>query len=104
MNTIAKVMFMAVLAAPAAFAQDVETLLEQARCGACHQVAQPMLGPSYEAVAERYRDQEGAADEIHTRMREGSQGIWGDAPMPPVTQDALSDQQLEAVIAWILNR
>ena len=103
MNTIAKGMLLAVLAAPAAYAQEVETLLEQARCVTCHQVAQPMLGPSYEAVAERYRDQDGAADMLFDRMREGSKGVWGEAPMPPVTQDTLSDDKLQTVIDWILG-
>lgn len=104
MNTIAKGMLLTVLMAPVAFAQDAETLLQEARCGGCHQLAQPMLGPAYEAVAARYRDQDDAADEIYTRMREGSRDIWGGPPMPPVSEGTLNDEQLETVIAWILSR
>ena len=92
------------LTAPAVADQDLEALLQEAGCVACHQVAQPMVGPSYESVAERYRDQDGAADDVFTRMREGSQGVWGEAPMPPVTEDMLSDEQMRTVIDWILSR
>lgn len=103
MKCIATAIVIAGMAIPA-FASDApETLLEQARCGMCHQVDSPMLGPSYQAIAERYRDQEGAIEEIVTRMREGSQGIWGQAPMPPVTESALSDEQLQIVVDWIMK-
>lgn len=103
MKPLASLVVIAGLASSAA-AEDPQALQDQARCGMCHQIENPMLGPSYQAIAERYRDQDGAADEIFSRMREGSQGVWGQAPMPPVTEAALNDEQLQIVIDWILNR
>jgi cytochrome c len=103
MKPLASLVLIAGLTSPAA-ADDPEMLLDQARCGMCHQIETPMLGPSYQAIAERYRDQDGAADEIFSRMREGSQGVWGQAPMPPVAEAALNDEQLQIVIDWILKQ
>lgn len=92
------------LAATAAASDDPGTLIENANCGMCHQLESPMLGPSYQAIAERYRDQDEAAREIFDRMRAGSQGVWGAAPMPPVPEASLSDDDLRTVIAWVLER
>jgi cytochrome c len=100
----ASVLIIAALATAAVAAEGPETLLEQARCGMCHQIETAMLGPSYQAIAERYRDQDGAAEDIFVRMREGSQGIWGQAPMPPVADAVLSDDDLRSVIDWTLSQ
>mgnify|MGYP006270225755 CR=1 FL=1 len=63
-----------------------------------------MLGPSWEAIAGRYAGKEDAAATLQSRMREGVQGIWGQAPMPPVTPQQLDDGELATVTDWILNR
>jgi len=104
MKRLASLIVIAGLTAPAIGSDAPETLLEQARCGVCHQIDNPMLGPSYRAIAERYSDQDDAVQTVLTRMREGSQGVWGKAPMPPVTESTLSDEQLQTVIDWILSR
>jgi cytochrome c len=104
MKRLASVLIAAALSTSGIAAEGPEALLEQARCGMCHQIENPMLGPSYRAVAERYRDQDGAAEDIVIRMREGSQGVWGQAPMPPVTDAVLSDADLRLVVEWILGR
>lgn len=104
MKRLASAVLVTALATPVAASDDPEALLEQARCGMCHQLDAPMLGPSYTAIAERYRDQEGAAGDIFERMRGGTQGVWGQAPMPPVTEATLGDDDLRAVIDWVLNR
>lgn len=104
MKSLAGIILIAVLAGPAVAADGPEALLEQARCGMCHQIDTAMLGPSYQAIAERYRGQEDAVDEVFIRMREGSQGVWGQAPMLPVAETVLSDDDLKAVVDWILSR
>jgi cytochrome c len=110
MNARARLMVLIVLsgllglAATAAASEDPETLIENANCGMCHQLDSPMLGPSYQAIAERYRGQGEAAQEIFDRMREGSQGVWGPAPMPPIPEASLSDDELRSLVAWMLER
>ena len=36
-------------------------------------------------------------------VRKGGKGVWGAIPMAPTTPDKLSDADLKAVIAWILQ-
>jgi cytochrome c len=104
MKRLASLTLIAFIASPAIASDGPEALLEQARCGMCHQIDSPMLGPSYRAIAERYRGQDGAAEEIFVRLREGSQGVWGQAPMPPVAEAVMSDDDLRSVIDWTLSR
>ena len=92
------------LALPVAAQQEPEALAAAAACNTCHQIKQEMLGPSYQAVAARYSSEDGAADQIYKRMRKGSQGVWGDTPMPPVDKDTLDDEELKVVVDWILSQ
>ncbi|MCX7962743.1 MAG: cytochrome C552, partial [Burkholderiales bacterium] len=34
------------------------------------------------------------------RIRNGTQGVWGPVPMPPVA--SISDAELAQVVAWVL--
>ncbi len=84
--------------------EDPAALADAARCGMCHHESQAMLGPSWQAIAERYAGDEGAAELLAQRVREGSQGVWGEAMMMPTTEEQLDDAELARVIDWILNR
>ena len=92
------------MALPVAAQKEPEALAAAAACNTCHLLEQKMVGPSYQAVAARYRSEDGAADQIYKRMRKGSQGIWGDTPMPPVDKDTLNDEELKVVVDWILSQ
>ena len=104
MGFLTRTIIIAALVAPAIAAQEPEALIDEAGCNGCHQLEQTMLGPSYQAIAERYRGEAGAADTLFARMREGSEGVWGDTPMPPVDQDTLSDDEMTAVVDWVLSQ
>ncbi|MEE4277167.1 MAG: c-type cytochrome [Halieaceae bacterium] len=82
---------------------DPAALAEAARCSACHHATDKRLGPSWAAVRDRYAAEEGAADTLKARVRSGGSGVWGKAPMPPVPEGQLSDADLDAVLAWILE-
>ena len=92
------------LAGHVAAQQDPEALAAAAACNTCHLPEQKMVGPSYQAVAARYRGEDGAAEQVYERMREGSQGVWGDTPMPPVDKGTLNDGELKTVVDWILSQ
>jgi cytochrome c len=88
------------LAAPGAPAGDA---LARARsCDACHAPARKRIGPSYDAIAERYRGQAGVAAALALKIRHGGAGAWGAVPMPANTQ--VSPAEAEALAAWILAR
>ena len=72
-------------------------------CQVCHAANTTMLGPSYQAMADKYRGEEGAADRVFAALRKGASGVWGQVPMMAVDPGAVSDEDLKAVIRWILE-
>jgi cytochrome c len=85
-------------------ASEPAELAEQARCSMCHDPEVQRLGPSWAAIADRYRDDPAALDRLQVNTRAGSTGVWGKAPMPPVTEEQLSDTDLNVVLGWVLDR
>jgi cytochrome c len=87
----------------AATANASEQLMEKSGCIACHRVDQPLIGPAFKDIAVRYRDTEGVPEYLFEKVREGGEGVWGDKPMLPNTPQKISDENLRAVITWILS-
>ena len=77
-----------------------EELAASNNCLACHKVDTQLVGPSYQDVAAKYKDQEGAAELLFETVKNGSTGTWGAIPMPP--NAAASDEDIQALVAWIL--
>jgi cytochrome c len=82
---------------------DPATLAEKGRCIACHAVDEPRMGPSFNAIAKRYASQGEQLEALTARLRTGSSGVWGPAPMPPVLPAQLSDEELALLLNWILD-
>lgn len=76
---------LALLCLPAALPADElgELLLDEYSCFTCHAYSQRGIGPSLEAIAERYAGQPEIAPELARRVIEGTAGAWGDEPMRP---------------------
>lgn len=81
-------------------AQASEELAAANNCLACHKTDQQLVGPSYQDVAAKYKDQEGAADMLYDSIKNGVSGKWGAIPMPP--NAAVSDDDIKALVDWIL--
>lgn len=67
-------------------------------CSSCHASADAPVGPSLQAIAERYQGKQ-VSQALAQRIREGSTGRYGDLPHPP---QALSPEDAEQVARWIL--
>jgi glucose/arabinose dehydrogenase/cytochrome c551/c552 len=52
-------------------------------CVACHRSEVNVVGPSWLAIAQRYERNPANLDLLAERIRAGSFGIWGEAPMSP---------------------
>jgi cytochrome c len=89
----------AFLAALPAVASD--ELAKKYACFACHTVDKKMVGPSYKDVAAKYRSDPGAA-RLADKVKNGSQGVWGNVPMPPNT--TVPDADVTALVKWILSQ
>jgi cytochrome c len=95
-----------ILAAAAAIpaslpAQAQEALAKKYACLACHSVDKKLVGPAYKDVAAKYRNDAGAAARLADKVKKGSQGTWGQVPMPP--NSAVPDADVKALVQWILS-
>jgi cytochrome c len=68
-------------------------------CMTCHAVNEKKVGPSYNAVALKYKGQEDAAATLAKKITEGGSGVWGTVPMTP---NASAKDHAETLAAWIL--
>jgi cytochrome c len=93
---------LAALAGAALPAAASEQLAKKHNCLACHTVDKKMVGPAYKDVAAKYRSDKGAAAKLAAKVKNGSQGVWGNVPMPP--NSAVPDADVNALVKWILSQ
>ena len=86
--------------AAAARAEDMTMLALTANCLNCHAIDEPGDGPSFKAVAQRYRGKKGAADQLARKILKGGSGVWGSKKMDP---NDVTPEQARQLAAWILQ-
>ena len=94
------VLVLGVLSAFPVVASD--ELAKKHACFACHTVDKKMVGPSYQDVAAKYRNDKAAPAKLADKVKNGSQGVWGTVPMPPNT--TVPDADVNALVKWILSQ
>jgi len=77
-------------------------LAKKHACFACHAVDKKLVGPSYKDVAGKYRGDKGAEARLVDKVKKGSQGTWGQVPMPP--NAAVPDADVRTLVRWILSQ
>jgi len=70
-------------------------------CLACHGVANSVVGPAFDDVARRYRNEPGAKAMLLRKVQAGGAGSWGSVAMPP---QRAPERDIRAIIDWILDR
>lgn len=83
-------------------AQASPELAKKHACFACHAVDKKLVGPSYKDVAGKYRGDAGAEARLSDKVKKGSQGTWGQVPMPP--NAAVPDADVRTLVKWILSQ
>jgi cytochrome c len=79
-----------------------EELAKKHNCFACHTVDKKLVGPSYKEVAAKYRSDKAADAKLFEKVKKGSQGVWGQVPMPP--NATVPDADVKALVQWILSQ
>ena len=83
-------------------AQSSEDLAKKHACVACHVVkGAKTVGPAYADVAKKYAGQKDAEAKLAEKVKKGSQGVWGQVPMPP--NAAVPDADVRALVKWVLS-
>lgn len=78
-----------------------EAMMKKDGCAACHAIDKKLVGPSYIDVANKYRNDKGAAANLAKKVKAGGSGVWGQIPMPP--NAAVSDADIKDLVEWILT-
>ncbi len=94
--------------------QEVKDFFHKYGCTNCHDVRNPLVGPPFIAIAERYKGDPMAEQRLFRSVREGSRGRWFDPNsttvygiqkvMPAQDRKRVPDPALRAMIRWILER
>jgi cytochrome c len=71
-------------------------------CLSCHTVDRKLLGPAYQDVAAKYRNDAGAAARLTQKVMSGGGGVWGTAKMPSNPQ--LTEAEAKKLVAWVLSQ
>ncbi|WP_340106125.1 ThuA domain-containing protein [Rhodohalobacter sp. 8-1] len=74
-------------------------LVSSLGCRACHHQVNSSVGPSYQAIADRYKGESDALSYLKNRIISGSSGVWGDVAMP--AHSDLAEEDANKIVAWI---
>ena len=83
-------------------ARAQEELAKKHACLACHAIDKKLVGPAYKDVAAKYRGDPSAEAKLVDTVKKGSQGTWGQVPMPPNSN--VPDADVRALVKWILSQ
>ncbi|MFC0399585.1 c-type cytochrome [Paraburkholderia rhizosphaerae] len=93
----------AIAAAPAARAADMQhglSIAQRNACLGCHAIDRKLVGPSFQQVASRYKGNAQAEAMLERKVKDGGSGVWGMIPMP--AHPAMSDADIRTVVEWVL--
>ncbi|MGB8191636.1 MAG: c-type cytochrome [Chitinophagaceae bacterium] len=76
-------------------------LAAESDCLACHKTDEDIIGPSYKAVAKKYRATEKNINMLANRIITGGKGHWSDVPMPPHFDLPVDDAKL--MVKYVLS-
>jgi cytochrome c len=74
---------------------------KQNTCLGCHAVNKKIVGPSFESIASKYKNDPSAQTFLKNKILKGGAGSWGVVPMPANAK--LSDADLTLLTNWILR-
>ena len=87
--------------AGSAMSADMPTLAKKDGCANCHTIDQKLVGPAWQDIANKYKDDTTAADKLGAKVAKGSSGVWGAVPMP--AQHKVSEADIKELVAFILG-
>jgi len=76
-------------------------LVGKSDCFTCHKIVDASQGPSYEAVAAKYPDNDQVIDSVSKKIITGGSGNWGTIPMTP--HPDISEADAKTMVKYILS-
>ena len=76
-------------------------LVAKSDCFTCHKIDEPLTGPSYRDVANKYASEpDTIVSHLAHRIIEGGGGVWGQVPMTP--HPSIPEADAEAMVKYVL--
>ncbi|HEX8038945.1 MAG TPA: PKD domain-containing protein, partial [Chryseosolibacter sp.] len=76
-------------------------LVESLDCRSCHKDNEKSIGPSYMQVSQKYAKNPDATNYLTGKIKNGSQGVWGETQMP--AHPTLPESDIHQIVGWILS-
>lgn len=92
------------LAVGVAHAVDEAAAMELAKnngCLSCHSAKEKIVGPAFNAIADKYKDDKDAVASLVQSIQYGSKGKWGRVPMPP--HPGMSAADIKTLAQWVMT-
>lgn len=81
--------------------EDGKALIAKSDCLACHKIDTKLVGPAYNAVAEKYPQNQSTVDMLSQKVISGGSGVWGPVAMAPHPAITLADAN--KIVKYILT-
>lgn len=81
--------------------QKAFAIAKQNACLGCHAIDKKIVGPSFQSVAQKYKNDPNAQAFLKNKILQGGAGSWGVVPMPANAKLNASD--LSLLTNWILR-
>ncbi len=78
-------------------------LADKTGCFQCHTTGKNLLGPAWESVSERYRNNPDAEAHLINKIANGGSGAWIDKDMPAFSDDLVSEVDRKILVKYILS-
>lgn len=91
------------VSAAAIAAGDGEALFNGKKCNSCHKPDTKAVGPTLKAISAKYAEDKDAQAKLEAKVRAGGAGVWGNIPMPRIPATTVSDEEVKAIVAWMLT-
>ncbi|QMU26940.1 ThuA domain-containing protein [Adhaeribacter radiodurans] len=76
-------------------------LIQSNDCKACHSIDKKSVGPAYQQVALKYKNDSGAAQRLAKKVISGGSGVWGEVTMSAHPQ--LAEADAREMVNYILS-
>jgi cytochrome c len=81
---------------------DMPPLAKKSGCTNCHAIDKKVVGPAWQAVADKYKGDAGAAAKLEAKVAKGGSGVWGPTPMP-ANSPKVSDADIKELVGFVLG-
>lgn len=76
--------------------------LKKNNCFNCHSLHNKVTAPSFENIANRYKNQSNIVDQLSIKIIKGSKGVWSNEQIMP-SHPHVSKEEAAEMISWILD-